>query len=319
MGITDFNRRKKIKGYFVDAFNIILCGFLYSFGTYFFIFPNRFAPGGIVGIVSMIESVTSAQYSSYFLFLLNIPLLILSFLFLSKEFAVKTTSVIILLSLTQYILGAIKFPQYSAIASLNIEGVEYQYTDFGLCIIAAVFGGVLSGLTLARMLRMQSSTGGTDIVAALLQKHDPQYNVSWVIFYLNVVVVGSSFFFYSYDFGLKKFVFSMSSLNPVLLSFIYIFISSKMCDMVLESGKKALKFEVITDYPEEIANELIDKLKHGVTVVPAKGMYMHSDKSLLICVIKRRQIAQFHKILRKYPDTFTYVASVSEVIGKFRN
>ena len=85
----------------------------------------------------------------------------------------------------------------------------------------------------------------------------------------------------------------------------------------MQGSKVALKFEVVTDHPDELSKELIDTLQHGVTVVPAKGMYAHQDRSLLICVVKKGQIEQFKEILKKYPDTFAYVGQVNEIFGTF--
>ena len=85
------------------------------------------------------------------------------------------------------------------------------------------------------------------------------------------------------------------------------------------SSKSALKFEVVTEYAEEISKDIIEKLGHGVTVTPAVGMFEHHNKQLLICVISPRQVSKFQAIIRNYPDTFAYVGSVSEVIGKFND
>ena len=84
-------------------------------------------------------------------------------------------------------------------------------------------------------------------------------------------------------------------------------------------AKSALKFEVITEHAEEISKEIIEKLGHAVTVTPAEGMFEHKNKVLLICVIKPRQTAKFQEIISRYPETFAYVGTVSEVIGKFNS
>ncbi len=75
-------------------------------------------------------------------------------------------------------------------------------------------------------------------------------------------------------------------------------------------------FRSITGQPEELSQEIIEKLHRSVTKMDAMGMYAHSEKAVLICVIRKRQLADFNKILKKYPDTFAYVTSTSEVMGK---
>ena len=90
-----------------------------------------------------------------------------------------------------------------------------------------------------------------------------------------------------------------------------------MGDLILKGYKNALKFEVVTSYPEEISKEIIEKLKHSATVVHAQGMYTHTEKALLICVINKHQIIDFENIIKKYEGTFAYISSVNETVGNF--
>ena len=90
-----------------------------------------------------------------------------------------------------------------------------------------------------------------------------------------------------------------------------------MCEYILNGVKRAIKFEVVTSQPDELARDLIDNLGHGVTVTNARGMYQNTDRYLLICVIRDRQIGDFENILKKYPDSFAFSSSVSEVFGRF--
>ena len=120
-----------------------------------------------------------------------------------------------------------------------------------------------------------------------------------------------------YPRGQHESLFVFDDIESVCFAIIYIIIFSKVCEYILNGVKKALKFEVVTEHAEELAQELIQKLGHGVTVTKAKGMYANTDKYLLICVIHGRQVADFEKILKKYPDAFAFASSVSEVFGLF--
>ena len=95
------------------------------------------------------------------------------------------------------------------------------------------------------------------------------------------------------------------------------YVCSKVGDTILKGVRMAAKFEVVTSHPEELAAELMEKLKHGCTVVPAKGMYTNTDRSLLICVVNRRQVIDFERIVKKYEDTFTFVSTVNGTVGTF--
>ena len=80
-----------------------------------------------------------------------------------------------------------------------------------------------------------------------------------------------------------------------------------------------MKFEVITRQPEALSRQLIQQLRHGVTVLQAEGMYSETPRCLLICVVNRHQVVQFQEILSNFPDTFAYVSSVNETMGNFKH
>ena len=79
-----------------------------------------------------------------------------------------------------------------------------------------------------------------------------------------------------------------------------------------------MKFEVITRHPEELSAKLLQELHHGVTLIPAEGMFSKTPNYLLICVVNRHQVVQFQNILRSFPDTFAYVSNVNETLGNFK-
>ena len=167
--------------------------------------------------------------------------------------------------------------------------------------------GVISGAVYGLVIRLGGSTGGTDIVAAWVHKLHPEASLVWVIFGLNASVAVLSFFVYGYQF------------EPVILCLIYCYLSSRISDGILKGGKSALKFEVVTQHADELSARLLQDLHHGVTVLPAQGMYSDTPKSLLICVVNRSQVMQFHNVLREFPDTFAYVSNVNETLGNFKH
>ena len=90
-----------------------------------------------------------------------------------------------------------------------------------------------------------------------------------------------------------------------------------MGNKVLQGSKSALKFEIITQHPKELADDLMQHLNRGVTLVSAEGGYTHQQKSLVICVVNKHQIADIQSIISKYPGSFAYITSVSETLGNF--
>jgi uncharacterized membrane-anchored protein YitT (DUF2179 family) len=107
-------------------------------------------------------------------------------------------------------------------------------------------------------------------------------------------------------------------MEPVILCILYSFMASTVGERLQKSGREAICFEIITDYPGEISRELIDKLHHTATLIPAKGMYSGRETNMLVCVVNKSQVAALTQIIKKYPNTFAVMDPVSEVMGNFK-
>ena len=154
-------------------------------------------------------------------------------------------------------------------------------------------------------MKASSNSGGTDFSAALIHKKRPDLNFFYILFALNCVVAVISYFVYEYK------------IEPVLMCIMYAFTSSTVTDKLTKSGRSAIRFEIITDHPEEISHAIIHQLHHSATLVPAKGMYLGKEKSILICVVNKSQIAALSRIVRSFPHTFAVMSQVGEVMGNF--
>ncbi|MDE6618618.1 MAG: YitT family protein [Clostridiales bacterium] len=292
--LTPEQKKKRIRNFVIVPIMILVASFIRSFCVQVFMTSPElnFAPGGVTGIGTMVQFMTNDKFSAgYTNILINIPLIIIAFIFLNKGFAIKTACAVGLSSGGMVLMKEFNFPQYSG---PNVEPV-----------LGAIACGVLGGIAVAIMIRAGASNGGTDIIAALIQRKYQAAGITWFIMGLDAIVVLASYFVYK------------NGMTPVFMSFTQQFSSAMVGDVILTGFKSAIKYEIITDSPEELSAELIAKLRHSVTKIDAMGMYAHSDKALLICVIHKRQVSEFNKILKKYDNTFAYVTSTSEVLGKF--
>lgn len=283
---------------FTAFLSILLSGTVRALAIYMFTTPNEFAPGGINGTAVLLEALTNIN-SGYFLIILNVPLFFVAFFCLGKFGAVVSTLSMLFTS------GLLIVFEY-------IPGMEYLcYAPEYNAILAAIAGGVLLGIALAVTIKTCGTSGGTTVLASLVNKKYRNLSVSAMTSVFDACVVFASFFVYHQGapFAVK--------LDPVLLALVSLFVTSETSDAILRGFKVAYRFEIITDHPEEIAAEIMDRLHHGVTELHATGMYSHQDRSVLVCVIRKRQIGEVQRILRKYPDTFASFAPVSEVYGKF--
>lgn len=279
---------KKIRSYAAVAALAVVMGLSYEL----FVFPNAFAPAGINGLATIIQYLFDVSIG-YLSLLINLPLIFLAWKKLDPAFARRSLLFVLVFSLVTVVL---KQTDLSAIA----------YSGGSSAVLGPAAAGVISGAVYGFVIRQNGSTGGTDIVAAWVHKLHPEISLVWVIFALNASVAVLSFFVYGCQF------------EPVILCLLYCYLSSRISDSILKGGKTALKFEVVTCQAEALSQRLIQELRHGVTVLPAEGMYSETPRSLLVCVVNRHQIVRFQEILSEFPDAFAYVSSVSETMGNFK-
>jgi len=282
---------------------IIGAGLLRAVTTHTFIIPNHFVDGGFAGASVMLQYVTRVSAGAYLL-AFNIPLAVLAYFFIGKKFAVRTLVAAGSASVFLMLLGILE-------TALNEKfGISLYYAAENRMLPAAA-GGLLNGLALALVLKCGASNGGTDVLATMIQRRNTHVNVAWFIFALDSVSVVISVFVYPNETG------ALINYEPLILAGVLMFVASKTCETVLEGFKAALKFEIVTSDPEPLSKEIMETLGRGVTLLPAKGMYTLEDKAVLICVIRRRQITQLEKIVKRYPDTFCFISSARDVKGKF--
>ena len=177
--------------------------------------------------------------------------------------------------------------------------------DFEI-VFACIATGVISGIGFSIMLRRFGASGGTYAISALIKKWKPATNIAYVAFLMDSSVVAIAFFVY----GMK--------ITPVICTLVNLFIANMVVDNLLAGIKNGYKFEIITDKPDELSAELIEKLGHGVTEIRVQGMYSHTDKFMLVCIIRKKQIGEMMKIIKSYQGTFASFAKVNEVFGRFK-
>lgn len=273
---------------------IVLLASLMALSYQLFVFPNAFAPAGINGIITMIQHLAHINIG-YLSLAVNLPLILIARRRIDRDFAKKTLLFVLSFSIATLLLQ-----------QLDLSTLAYHTENGTSLILGPLTAGAVSGFCYGVLFRHNGSTGGMDIIAAYVRQKKPEVSFVWIIFILNASVAAISFFVYGYQF------------EPVIMCLIYCYISSDISDRMLRGVKKALKFEVITSDPEALSNALLKELHHGVTVLPAEGMYSGEKRSLLVCIVNPHQIAAFESILARFPGSFSYVSEVSETVGNFK-
>ncbi len=276
---------------------IVLAAVLLAFVYYIFIVTNHFAPAGLNGIATMIQYKTGFSIS-YMSLLINIPLSVLAYFLVQREFAIKTMLFSLVYSFVFLFLqnSDLSFIQYNALGHDTIYPV--------------ILSGVLAGVVYGLCFRNNASTGGTDIVSRYVNKLRPDTNFFVVTFTLNAIVAIASIFVYSEE---------TLNYKPMALCILYCFISTYVGNLLLKTTKTAYKFTVITTHKDELIEEITQKLHHGCTQLEAVGTYTGTQRTVLICVINKHQLNDFQKIVAKYDSTFSYFEMVNETYGNFKH
>ena len=252
--------------------------------------PIGLVTGGFSGIAIIIRKMTAGIVEGGVpLWLtnlaLNVPVFIAALIIKGRKFLGRTVIGTVLLSFWLYVI-----PQ-----------VDLTQGDY---MLSAVFGGVITGIGIGFVLLAKATTGGTDMVSALIQKYVRHYSVVQILQVIDGMVVLAGL----YVFGLK----------PALYAIVAIFITSKVSDALMEGMKYSKAAFIITDYYKEIADAIMTQLDRGLTGLDATGMYSGDKKTVLYCVVSKKEIVELKDIVAKIdPKAFVMRArSLERVFWK---
>ena len=274
---------------------IVLLALGASLNYELFVFPNQFAPSGLNGICTMIQHISGISVG-YLSLLINLPLALWCYIEVSKPIATRSMVYVLTFSLGLLILEHV-----------DLSAFHYATENGTSKILGPLVAGVIQGYVYSILMKASAYTGGTDFISAIVHKRNPNKSVLGFSFTLNVFVAIASYFVYGYQ------------MEPVILCILYSFMSSTVGGRLQKSGREAICFEIITDYPEEITRDIIEKTGHSTTLVPARGMYSGKETNMLICVVNKTQAAAVIDICRSYRNTFTIMDPVGQVVGNFKN
>lgn len=256
--------------------------FIASIAYKIFLIPNQVVSGGFTGIGQLVYHFTGLSVGTVNI-ILNVPFFLLSMKSMGMRFGLRSLIAMFGLSL---LIDLLPFP---------------QATDD--LMLAAVYGGVTMGIGFGLILRGSATTGGTDMLAALLHRVFPQVRVSIGIFLIDGLVIVAS-----------AFVFEPQSAMYGLIS---AFISNVLVDVVLEGPNAAHAYFIISDKSDEIARHILEEMDRGVTALNAMGMYRRTEKKVLLCVVNRFQTMYLRRVVFAVdPSAFVFSTRANEVLGE---
>ena len=280
---------EKIKTMLLDLLFDISGGMLIAISVNFFTAPNHMAPGGVTGIATLVNYLTGIPIGTMS-FLINVPLMIIAFLYLGRHFSVYTLKSMTILSLSVDFVALM-------MSIFKLEGYS------GDPLLASLMGGVITGLGLALIFLRGSTTGGLDIIARLVKKKFPHLSVGRILFLADACVLTASVIIYG-------------NIESGLCGLVCIFANSRMLDTVLYGGDKGKSIMIVSDRAMEIAKAINTDVRRGVTLLSGQGAYSEQERKIVLCAVRDNQYPAVKKVVYSIdPSAFIIVNNASEILG----
>lgn len=290
----------------VKEYSLITVGIaLYVLGWSIFLVPNNLIGGGVTGLASIIQYATKGVIKiGYSYFVLNLGLLILALCTLGRNFGGKTVYAIIIASIGLNLCQSI----------IPAEICQSLAVDNGK-LMSTIMGGILVGVGVGMSMSQGGSTGGTDIIALVVNKYR-DVSPGRMILLCDSLIILSSLLVPSYtpDGALMPFT---EKITTVVYGFILIAVVSTVLDFYLAGSHQSVQLFILSKKFEEIADTVTHELHRGVTVLDGKGWYTKTNTEVLMILTRKSDLKILLKTIRSIdPNAFLSVSSVTGVYGK---
>ena len=248
--------------------------------------PNHIAYGGVTGIAQIINYITKTPSIGVIIMVINIPMFILAWKSLGKKF--------LILSL---------YSVWTTSMWIDIVDVMYEFEPMEP-LLGCIYGGMMVGMTLGVVIRMDASTGGTELAARLLRRKIAWLPVGRLMLMLDLGVIASA----AVVFG---------DIDSAMYGLVALYICSIVMDQVIYGMDKSQVAYIISDHSQEIAQAITNDMRRGVTLLDGKGGWSGEAKEIIMCAFKHRQTVQVSKLVKSIdPNAFLIVCPAYEVMGQ---
>ena len=285
----------KLKTLLRDYAVLTLACFLFAFSWEGFMIPNGMSAGGLMGLSTVIQYATGgAVQAQYLYFAINALLIILAVLAMGIGFGFKTLYCIFMSSLAMEIIHGLPW----------LHCVPGEFFFVREVLLIPVIAGVLEAFGIGLTLKYGGSTGGTDIIALMVNKYWP--------------VSLSSIFMLS-DLAIVCFLLFLPdrSFTDMVYGIVEIITFSLIIDRVVGGNRGSFQLLVFSSRYEEIADHIVNRMDRGVTVLHAQGWYTKAEKNVLLIIVSRAQLSELSKVVKETdPKAFMSVSPTSNVYGE---
>ncbi|WP_458122004.1 YitT family protein [Paenibacillus sp. Z6-24] len=263
---------------------------VYAFGLLYFIIPNKLMEGGVTGITILLNYSFGISPSLSTL-IINIPLFLIGLKMLGRRKMIYTGVGIAALTFFLWL-----FERLIDMGWIVPFQTQHDY------ILAVLYAGVTLGIGLGIVFRFGGTTGGSDIIATILNRAFG-WSIGQIMLVLDIIIIGGSLFFISKEL--------------VLYTLVTVFIATKIIDFIQEGAYSGKAFTIISDHAGEIAEVIMKEMDRGVTLIPAIGAYSKQAKEVAYCVVSRQEIRRVHTIVKSVdPRAFVIINEVNDVHGE---
>ena len=270
---------------FLDFLMITIGTGIYAFAFVTINMTNRFAAGGIAGVTLILKFLAGVN-PAVSTVLINIPLLIIGYRYLGRQ------------SLIYTIYGTFSLSFWIQVWQVVPINLNLHHDLF----IAAILTGIIAGCGLGITYRFNGTTGGTDIIARILEKKKGSA-MGQSLFALDVIVLTASL--------------TYVDLRRMMYTLVASFVLSRVINFVQDGGYSARGIIIMTQHPEEISNEIIATMDRGVTYLQTEGAFSRRQGKALYCVVSQSEITEVKRIIAKFDKrAFVSIVDVNEVIGE---
>lgn len=272
-----------LKKLLIEITGTVIGALIMAIGISLFLLPNQLSSGGISGIATILYYLLKIPMGTSIL-IINIPLFIISIYKIGKTFFLKS------------LIGTIAL-------SIFIDFLDKLNPLTEDRFLACIYGGIIIGFGTALILKVNSSTGGTDLVGKVVKEYRPTTRIGNIITILDVVIIIlNAIFFKEIEVG--------------LYSAITIYLMGKFIDIIFEGIYFTKLILIISEKNEEIAKQIGEKIQRGVTGLLGKGMYTNKEKLVLMCAAGRGDVNRIKIVAKKIdPKCFIIITNSREVVG----
>jgi uncharacterized membrane-anchored protein YitT (DUF2179 family) len=277
---------KRVQRWIKDILLIAAAALIFSLGLHCFTVPNEIAPGGVIGIATIINSFLPVSVGTVYA-LFNVPLIIVGIRYLGKKRMIKTlVSVGVITAATDFILVWANVPTYT-----------------GDKILAAIFGGILFGAGLGLIYVREGTSGGIDIVNRIINEKCPHLKMGAIMLVTDAVIITAAMFVFR-------------SAEAGLYAMIAIFVSGRVADLILYGRLEGKLMFVFSEKYDEITQRILSEEGRGVTFLKGTGAYSGEDRNVICCAVYSNQYARIKRKIGEIDSTaFIVIANIKEAFG----